>query len=135
MINFHLYDDKDIKKTLGKDFAWYNKGCRIKENTDWAKLHQVQDKLITALNAGKLTLSKIVNNYQLPQAYVIADGMIGGVFCPADGVTYDSKSSYYKAVKAKGCEIVGNEPIKNPKPLAQDVNWERAVAETLQQYN
>ena len=29
-----------------------------------------------------------------------------------DGKTYDSKSAYYAAVKAAGCEIVGNEAEK-----------------------
>lgn len=31
---------------------------------------------------------------------------------PVDGKLYDSKSAYYQAVKAAGCEIVGNEAEK-----------------------
>ena len=37
-----------------------------------------------------------------------------GMLCMADGKTYDSKSKYYAAVKAAGCEIVGNEPLTRP---------------------
>jgi hypothetical protein len=63
----------------------------------------------------------------------ISDEMIGGMFCPADGKTYDSKSSYYKAVKSKGMEIVGNDPIKPSQPKLDRINWERAVKESIQQ--
>ena len=37
-----------------------------------------------------------------------ADGM-EAIVNHADGRTYDSKSAYYGAVKAAGCEIVGND--------------------------
>ena len=133
MYNFHLYEEKEIKRILGKDYAWYNAGCPIKRKSDWLRLDELQEKLIKALKAGKLPPSKVVNKYEIPKFHVISDEMIGGMFCPADGKTYDSKSSYYKAVKSKGLEIVGNDPIKPSKPNVPDVNWERAVAESLQQ--
>ena len=44
----------------------------------------------------------------LPAPMIISDSL-DGVWNPADGKTYDSKRAYYDAVKAKGCEIVGNE--------------------------
>ena len=34
---------------------------------------------------------------------------VNGVLNPADGKYYDSKSEYYKAVRAKGCRVVGND--------------------------
>lgn len=36
-------------------------------------------------------------------------GGINGMLNHADGKMYDSKSSYERAVKAKGCRIVGND--------------------------
>lgn len=40
--------------------------------------------------------------------YVISDHL-DGVRNPVDGRQYDSKSAYYKAVRAAGCEIAGND--------------------------
>ena len=56
---------------------------------------------------------------------------VNGVFCHADGKTYDSKSAYYKAVRAKGCEIIGNEKVTPKRPEVKDIDWHSAVAETL----
>ena len=39
---------------------------------------------------------------------VISD-IMDSTINPADGKRYDSKSAYYRAVRAKGCVIVGNE--------------------------
>lgn len=61
----------------------------------------------------------------------LGDG-VKGVFNPADGKTYDSRSAYYNAIKAKGLEIVGDEPMKPSKPKLENINWEKAVYETLQ---
>lgn len=69
-----------------------------------------------------------------PVHYGSDDLGIQGVLNPADGKRYDSKSEYYKAVKAKGLEIVGNDaPITRGIPKTKSINWEKAVAETLQQ--
>jgi len=65
--------------------------------------------------------------------YISDDLGTKGIFNHADGKTYDSKSSYYKAVKAKGLEIVGNEPIKQSQPKTSHIDWERAVHESIQQ--
>jgi hypothetical protein len=48
---------------------------------------------------------------ELACPYVVGD-RLDDVLCPADGKRYDSKSKYYLAVKAAGCEIVGNEAAK-----------------------
>jgi hypothetical protein len=47
----------------------------------------------------------------LPCPSIIRDGL-DNVVNPVDGKVYDSKSAYYQAVKAAGCEIVGNEAEK-----------------------
>lgn len=41
---------------------------------------------------------------------------------PANGKQYDSKSAYYKAVRAAGCEILGSkeEPSANARPQLDD---------------
>lgn len=44
----------------------------------------------------------------LPTPRLIRDGL-DDVWNPVDGRTYDSKSAYYNAVKAAGCEIAGND--------------------------
>lgn len=47
--------------------------------------------------------------------YIRTDGM-DAVLNHADGQLYDSRSGYEKAVKAAGCEIIGNEEPFVPKP-------------------
>lgn len=44
----------------------------------------------------------------LPRPMVIGDSL-GDVWNPVNGKIYDSKSAYYRAVKAAGCEIAGND--------------------------
>jgi len=133
MYNFHLYNQKDIKKLLGKDFAFYDKGF-IAGKQEWVRLSVIQDKLIAAINSGKLQKEVVKSEYAKSAGGYISDEMIGGMLCPADGKTYDSKSSYYKAVKAAGCEIVGNDPITPSKPQGEAIDWQRAVYESLQQH-
>ena len=74
-------------------------------------------------------------NWQPPVVAVMGDSLgegVKGVFNPADGKTYDSKSEYYKAVKAKGLVIMGDDaPTKRAEPKKETINWEKAVAETL----
>lgn len=58
--------------------------------------------------------------------YIRSDGM-DAVLNHADGQMYDSKSSYERAVKAAGCEIVGNDmaepsrPEPTVEPVEQDI--------------
>src|ERR1700720_2878950 len=51
----------------------------------------------------------------LPCPSIIRDGL-DDVKNPVDGKVYDSKSAYYQAVRAAGCEIVGNEAEKMVGP-------------------
>jgi hypothetical protein len=51
---------------------------------------------------------------------MIISDHLDGVKNAVDGKTYDSKSEYYQAVKAAGCEIVGNEAqnmVGRPLPV------------------
>ena len=64
--------------------------------------------------------------------YLNSDNLgIQGVFNPADGKKYDSKSAYYEAVKAKGLVINDSTTVTPSKPKLKEINWEKAVAETI----
>lgn len=80
---------------------------------------------------GKLV--RIGDGTRGPVHYAGSDDMgTKGVFNPADGKTYDSRSEYYSAVKSKGLVIMGDDaPTKPSTPKTKTVNWEKAVAETL----
>lgn len=78
-----------------------------------------------------------VGNASAPSHYAGTDSLgegVRGVFNPADGKMYDSRSAYYNAVKAKGLVIAGDDaPTTRATPKAKTVNWEKAVAQTLKQ--
>lgn len=64
---------------------------------------------------------------------VVSDDLgLNGIRNHADGRMYDSKSAYYSAVKAAGCEVVGNEKMTHT-PVDKTGNVEkdlyRAAAE------
>ena len=53
---------------------------------------------------------------------------VKGVFNPADGKTYDSRSEYYKSVKAQGLEIMGDDAPKTPsKPKTKDITEAKSL--------
>lgn len=78
-----------------------------------------------------------IGNASGPSHYAGSDSLgegVKGVFNPADGKTYDSRSEYYKAVKAAGCVIMGNNaPKEMAKPKVKNIDWKPAIAETLKQ--
>jgi hypothetical protein len=56
----------------------------------------------------------------LPSPMIISDQM-DVTMNPANGRRYDSKRAYQKAVRAAGCEILGNEkPSASPRPQLDD---------------
>lgn len=59
------------------------------------------------------------NRSSLPCPMVISD-QLGDVWNPVNGKTYDSKSKYYGAVKAAGCEIMGNDPAASRIPTRHE---------------
>jgi len=58
---------------------------------------------------------------------------VKGIFNPADGKTYDSKSAYYNAVKAKGLVIDDSQTPRKPDPKLKPINWEKSVKQTIDQ--
>lgn len=73
----------------------------------------------------------------LPSPMVVSDSL-GDVWNPVNGQMYDSKSAYYKAVRAAGCEIMGNEAPKQAStpnddgPPLRDI--EKSVADAFKQH-
>lgn len=74
----------------------------------------------------------------LPAPMVVSDHL-GDVWNPADGQTYDSKSAYYKAVRAAGCEIMGNDAPTRPSAPQDDgpstADIEKSVADAFKQHS
>lgn len=65
--------------------------------------------------------------------YIRSDGM-SPIMNHADGKLYDSKSAYYAAVKAAGCEIIGNEKLPEPKRAEPDItDLKRDVKTAIEQ--
>jgi hypothetical protein len=100
-------------------------------------LKLLSSKQITEYSEGKFTETGwlICDKVQSPTHYSLNDslGGVNGVFNPADGKTYDSRSAYINAVKAKGLEIVGTDAPTTSKPKPKQIDWRPAVAETLKQ--
>lgn len=84
---------------------------------------------------GKLV--RVADGTRGPVHYAGSDSLgegVRGVFNPADGKTYDSRSAYINAVKSKGLVIAGDDaPTTRATPKAKTENWEKAVAQTLKQ--
>lgn len=98
----------------------------IWDGTTFAPAHEVRAKRQAA--AAK-------NRSALPMpAYISDDLGPNGMECPADGRTYTSKAEYVRAVKAAGCEIIGNEKLpRKPyvKPKLSDAT-RREVRQRVQ---
>lgn len=127
------YSHKDLIKLLGKqDAEWFIKGCPIPFRSDYSEWQRHID-VYAKIAKAKLKVHKSDVNYTPPKIYLKSDDLgIKGVFNPADGKKYDSRSAYEAAVKAKGLVIMGDDaPTKPSTPKTQTVNWEEAVAETL----
>lgn len=68
----------------------------------------------------------------LPTPYIISDHL-PDIVNHADGKVYDSRSSYLRAVKAAGCEVVGDARARDAEPseFVSPGNVERDVADTI----
>jgi hypothetical protein len=105
--------------------------CKKHELEDLGGLKYLTSKRVSEYSEGRYTEDGWIAYQVSHPCHIGPDGM-DATFCPADGRTYDSKSAYYKAVKNKGLQVVGNDmPIQPPKPKPSNINWEKAVAETL----
>lgn len=83
----------------------------------------MSDRGVWVLRNGELILRHLappLHAKHATSAYVIGDNL-DYVVNHADGQRYTSKSAYYKAVRRKGFEIVGNErPAASPKNAMSD---------------
>ncbi len=72
----------------------------------------------------------------VPVPYIRSDG-IDPILNHANGLMYDSRSAYERAVKDAGCVIVGNdlpEPSGPPEEITDtDKSLERDIVDTIQQ--
>lgn len=133
-------DDKDVLRVLGaEDGAWFIGGCRIafsgSTTDDWQRKCRVENAISDAIAKGEIAPIPESEIFIAPRISVISDDLgKDGVFNPANGKRYDSKSAYYRAVKDAGCEIMGNDaPTTMATPNAKEIDWRPAVAEALQQ--
>jgi hypothetical protein len=107
-------------------------------------LNELTGELLLKANDGELTkeylemLEKQGKRLETP-SFIVSDqlGGINGIVNPADGKRYDSKSNYYRAVKAAGCHIIGNEwnnkQFKRPE-VRGDFNIRPQFREALQKH-
>lgn len=133
MITHEGYSHKDLIKLLGKkDGEWFIAGCPIHKSApldQWDRKRRVD----AIIHEAKLKIHKSPD-FIAPKIYLNSDDLgTKGVFNPADGKKYDSKSEYYKTVKAKGLVINDSATAQLLKPKLKEINWEKAVAETIQQ--
>jgi hypothetical protein len=126
-------EESELLKILSQDDLDFVLNVRIPYNGGaglWARKHYIDEKISSALASGEI---KRIEKAPIKRGYapnVISDYVQGGhLKSMADGKTYDSKSRYYKSLKERGMVIVGDEKVKPPKP--KEVDWHRAVAETI----
>lgn len=70
------------------------------------------NKFILKAKDGVLTDEYMVSESHRSYHGIVSDNLPGGVngmLSHADGKRYDSRSAYEKAVRAKGCRVVGND--------------------------
>lgn len=133
MYTYEGYSHKDLIELLGEDDGnWFISGCPIAYSApleQWLRKEAVDEKVLKA----KLEIHKSPD-FIAPRIYLNSDDLgINGIVNQADGKKYDSKSEYYKSIKSKGL-VIDDTPIAKPsKPKLKEINWEKAVAETIQQ--
>ena len=59
---------------------------------------------------------RLVRNARFGRAPMVISGTLDDVLNHADGKRYTDKRAYERAVRAAGCEIVGNEQLPDTKP-------------------
>jgi hypothetical protein len=83
------------------------------------------------LKGGPEDIRSPVQRSSLPRPMVISDH-IPNVVNPINGKPYDSKSAYYRDVRAAGCTIMGNDRVKAEDRETGD-NFEPDVARAFNQ--
>lgn len=101
----------------------------------WGRKYSIDAALTAAVNSGLLAKVEPEEVVIQKSSNVISDDLgIKGVLNPADGKTYDSKSSYYQALKDKGCHVVGGEAGKGNRNNEGDHNVKKELHEAIQQH-
>jgi len=93
------------------DYDFFVKKGVIKSKPDGFNEKLLADAaIILAIEKGAFSFLKTNEKTKFNAPNVISDDLgTRGVLNPATGKMHDSKSSYYKDVRAAGCEIMGND--------------------------
>jgi hypothetical protein len=89
----------------------------------WAKKHLIDERIAQAIEAGQI---KQIEREPVGQSragfYAQSDYVPGGeIMSMADGKTYDSKSTYYKSLKAQGLHIMDEKPKERKREIESDL--------------
>jgi hypothetical protein len=80
---------------------------------------------------------KDLSEFSLKRFYVASDYLgegVKGLVNPINGQKYDSKASYYKAVKDAGCHVVGNDAkTEQGQKKEYDLVSEKEIKQAIEQ--
>jgi len=130
--------EQDLFKILNKrEAAFMASGSIIPFNDPdnlWLLSAKINQKVLKALRKKRLKY-EVIEVQKQSSFNVISDDLgTKGVKNMATGEMFNSKSSYYKSVKAAGCEIVGNDPIPDkPREQRGDYDCRADVARAIEQ--
>lgn len=74
-----------------------------------------------------------VRNIVFGRAPMYISGHLDYVMNHADGKIYTDKAAYYRAVRAAGCEVIGDEKMPEPQAPATVPNVEQDIADAMTQ--
>ncbi len=79
-------------------------------------------RAVYVMRDGELVEKHLAAPHPRAGHYLISD-VLPDVLCPSDGKHYSSKSAFYRAVRANGGEIMGNDTSlrERPKPNIEPV--------------
>ena len=135
-------EELELLKIISKDDLEWASTIRIPYTStggEWAKKHGIDTKITNALQDGTIESIKHEEVKATRSVQIIGDyinGAGGSVKNMADGKVYDSKSAYYKAVKAAGCVVMGNDAPKQAKEAEYKINereLKQDIANSIQQ--
>lgn len=118
--------ENDLLSVLTKEELDFASNVRIPYTGGgvlWARKHAIDAKVVG--------LPVIQHTHEIRRSANVISDCLDGVVNPADGKTYDSKSQYYAALKAKGCHITDGSPVQRQE-TNHDVSKELKAA--LQQH-
>lgn len=126
------------KKVLSKEEVKFMEVLRIPLLDGlqlWTRKDRIDTKVLLAKERGLVSEYRSIPEKKFHAPYVISDDLgIKGVMNPATGKMHDSKSNYYKDVRAAGCEIMGNDAKvqERTKPMG-DFDCRKEVAMAIEQ--